>query len=96
MMNNIQYYGLDWIAMLITCIAIVKIGNRNKDGFLLMMSGNTTWVIVGIFADSMAMILANDVFFSMNLRAIIKWSKEMSSHELNNIQKIPCSCQRDP
>ncbi|XOF34633.1 MAG: PnuC protein [Candidatus Electrothrix sp. YB6] len=96
MVNNIHYYGLDWIAMLVTCIALIKIGNKNKDGFIIMMSGNTTWVVVGILADSMAMILANALFFSMNIRATIKWSKEMSSQELNTIQNIPCSCQRDP
>ncbi|ELA9439935.1 aminotransferase, partial [Vibrio parahaemolyticus] len=32
------------------------------------------WVAVGYLTGSVAMIIANIIFFSMNLRAIIKWS----------------------
>ena len=96
MIDNINYYGLDWVATFITCIAIIKIGNRDKDGFILMMSGNIIWFVVGIMADSMAMLLANTIFFSINLRAILKWSKDISSQKLHSIKNMTCSCQRDP
>lgn len=33
------------------------------------------WVAVGYLTGSVAMMIANIIFFSMNLRAIIKWSK---------------------
>ena len=74
-MDYFQYYGIDWIAMVLTFLAIWQIGNKNKIGFVLMMCGNTSWVAVGYLTGSVAMIIANIIFFSINLRAIIKWSK---------------------
>ncbi len=73
-MEYFQYYGIDWVAMVLTFLAIWQIGNKNKIGFILMMCGNTSWVAVGYLTGSVAMIIANIIFFSMNLRAIIKWS----------------------
>lgn len=73
-MDYFQYYGIDWVAMLLTFLAIWLIGNKNRIGFVLMMCGNTSWVAVGYLTESVAMIIANIIFFSMNMRAIIKWS----------------------
>ncbi len=73
-MEYFQYYGIDWVAMVLTFLAIWQIGNKNKIGFILMMCGNTSWIAVGYLTGSVAMIIANIIFFSMNLRAIIKWS----------------------
>ncbi len=73
-MEYFQYYGIDWVAMVLTFLAIWQIGNKNKIGFILMMCGNASWVAVGYLTGSVAMIIANIIFFSMNLRAIIKWS----------------------
>jgi uncharacterized membrane protein len=73
-MDYLQFWGIDWIAMVLTFLAIWQIGNKNKIGFFLMMGGNTSWIGVGYLMGSMAMIIANIIFLSMNLRAIIKWS----------------------
>ena len=74
-MNYFQYYVIDWLAMVLTFLAIWQIGNKNKIGFILMMFGNTSWVAVGILTESIAMVIANIIFFGMNLRAIMKWSE---------------------
>ncbi|MFD2176738.1 PnuC protein [Veronia pacifica] len=74
-MDYLQYFGIDWIAMVLTFLAIWQIGNKNKVGFMLMMLGNTSWIAVGYLTGSMAMIIANIIFLTMNLRAIIKWSQ---------------------
>ncbi|MDP2571784.1 PnuC protein [Vibrio penaeicida] len=74
-MDYSQCYGIDWLAMVLTFLAIWQIGNKNRIGFMLMMCGNSSWVVVGYLTDSLAMIIANIIFFSMNLRAIIKWSR---------------------
>ena len=73
-MDYLQFYGVDWIAMIFTFVAIWQIGNKNKMGFMLMMLGNTSWIVVGYLTGSLAMIIANIIFLLMNLRAIIKWS----------------------
>jgi hypothetical protein len=68
------YYGIDWIAMGFTFIAIYLLGNRSRKGFVTMMCGNTCWVIVGVLSSSVAMVIANAVFLAMNARGWIKWS----------------------
>ncbi len=68
------YYGIDWIAMLFTFAAIYLLGNKSRTGFVTMMCGNTCWVIVGVLTSSIAMIIANAVFFAMNARGWFRWS----------------------
>ncbi|MCJ8312583.1 MAG: PnuC protein [Saccharospirillaceae bacterium] len=79
-MDYLQYYGVDWLAMVLTFVAIWQIGNKNKIGFMLMMCGNTSWVFVGILTESVAMVIANIIFFSMNVRALLKWGKEAKAN----------------
>lgn len=74
-MNYFHYYGIDWLAMVLTFLAIWQIGNKNKMGFVLMMCGNASWIAVGCLTGSIAMVLANIIFFSMNVRALVKWAK---------------------
>lgn len=76
-----QYYGIDWLAMVLTFVAIWLIGDRNKAGFYIMMGGNTCWIGLGILTHSLALIVANLLFVSLNIRAIINWSKtETNNH----------------
>jgi hypothetical protein len=69
-----QYLGLDWIAMIFTFTAIYLLGNKSRNGFLVMMAGNLCWAAIGIWAQSYAMLIANLGFFSMNLRGFAKWT----------------------
>ena len=69
-----QYRGLDWLAMFLTFGAIYLLGNRSRAGFVVMMAGNLCWSVIGIWAGSYAMVLANAGFFAMNLRGFLKWA----------------------
>lgn len=69
------YYGIDWLAMVLTFCALWQIGNQNKMGFTIMMAGNSSWIAVGLLTHSLAMVAANTVFLGMNFRAIVKWSE---------------------
>ena len=71
-----KYFGMDWIAMVLTFIAIYLLGNRSKFGFITMMAGNTCWVAVGFLTSSIAMVLANCVFLAMNARGWAQWQKD--------------------
>ena len=70
-----HYYGIDWMAMLLTLVAIYLIGNKKKSGFYLMILGNLAWIILGLLTHSLAMIIANLMFAMMNIRAIYLWSE---------------------
>jgi hypothetical protein len=69
-----QYLGLDWVAMCLTFAAIYLLGNKSRNGFIVMMLGNLCWASIGVWAHSYAMVLANLGFFGMNVRGFLKWS----------------------
>ena len=69
-----KHYGLDWLAMMFTFFAIYTLGNKNRNGFFIMMLGNASWIIIAIKVDSLAMALANLVFFILNGRGFLRWS----------------------
>jgi len=69
-----QYLGLDWIAMLLTFSAIYLLGNKTRNGFLVMMAGNVCWSVIGVWALSYGMLLANLGFLAMNVRGYLKWA----------------------
>ena len=71
-----HYLGLDWLAMCLTFAAIYLLGNKNRSGFIVMMCGNLYWASIGLWAHSIAMVLANLGFFAMNVRGFAKWSGE--------------------
>ena len=76
----LQYYGVDWLATVLTFLAIWLIGDRNKQGFYIMIAGNGCWIVLGIFTQSIALIIANLLFASLNIRAIINWSRPDSNN----------------
>jgi len=69
-----QYFGIDWLAMSLTFVAIWLLGNKSRRGFLIMMAGKLCWSAIGLWAHSYAMIVANLGFFSMNVRGYLKWA----------------------
>lgn len=71
-----RYFGIDWVAMVFTFVAIYLLGNQSKAGFVTMMCGNSCWVVVGFMTSSLAMVIANAVFFAMNARGWINWTSE--------------------
>ncbi|MCC6415512.1 MAG: nicotinamide mononucleotide transporter [Opitutaceae bacterium] len=77
MLNSpFQHHGLDWVAMALTFFAIYSLGNKQRRGFVIMMAGNTCWIILAFKFQSLGMIAANAVFCAMNLRGFICWSRE--------------------
>lgn len=69
-----RYYGSDWVATVLTMIAIYLLGNKRKVGFVIMILGNLCWVALGVIVHSIALVIANVVFIIMNLRGFVKWS----------------------
>lgn len=78
-MAAFQYLAIDWLATLLTFLAIWQIGNKNKSGFVIMICANFSWIAVGYLSASIAMIIANAGLIAMNIIAIIKWSKDDSA-----------------
>jgi hypothetical protein len=68
-----QYFGVDWIAMVLTFTAIHLLGSKRRAGFVVMGTGNICWSTIGIWAGSPAMVIANAGFLAMNIRGFLKW-----------------------
>ena len=70
----LKYYGVDWIGTVFTLAAIYMLGSRQRNGFVIMIFGNLSWIALGVFINSLAMILSNVIFIAMNIRGFVKWS----------------------
>ena len=73
-MDIFEHYGLDWLGMILSVIAIYFLGNKKRQGFLLMMAGNVAWIGFGCIVNSSATIIMNVVFIGMNIWGFNKWS----------------------
>lgn len=70
---NLEYFGIDWVAMVLTVVAIYLLGNKHWAGFAMMIGGNLCWIVLGLLSDSIALMVANAVFIGMNVRGIRRW-----------------------
>jgi hypothetical protein len=71
-----KYYGLDWLAMILSVIAMILLGNKVKWGFVSFMFANVTWILLGLFLlNSYAIVIGNVIFLVTNTRGFIKWNQ---------------------
>ncbi len=77
MTDLFKYYGLDWLAMLLSLLAMILLGNKIKWGFVLFMLANITWILLGfLLLNSYAIALGNFIFLITNTRGFLKWNSE--------------------
>jgi endonuclease/exonuclease/phosphatase (EEP) superfamily protein YafD len=77
MIDLLKYYGLDWLAMVLSVVAMVLLGNKVKWGFTFFMFANLTWILLGFFLlNSYAIVLGNVVFLITNTRGFLKWNAD--------------------
>ena len=74
-----KYYGLDWLSMIFSLIAMILLSSKIKWGFVSFMFANFTWILLGLFLlNSYAIVLGNIVFLITNTRGFIKWNSQPS------------------
>ncbi len=74
------YYGLDWLGMALSLLAVYQLGNRKRYGFLTFIAGNAIWVYLGLYPmQSLGVAVGNGIFLVLNGRGYLKWKKEASS-----------------
>lgn len=52
------------------------IGSRKKIGFLIMMVASLSWMTVGFFVESVALIFGSVVFFCLHVRGWFNWRRK--------------------
>jgi hypothetical protein len=81
MTDLLKYYGLDWLAMLLSVVAMLLLGNKVKWGFTLFMLANITWILLGfLLLNSFAIVLGNSIFLITNTRGFLKWNSEKATN----------------
>ncbi len=72
-----SYFGILGVGIPILAFLIFAyfLGNKDRKGFIVMMSGNSCWIAMGFLVGSIGLIIANSVFFAMNTRGLLKWSQ---------------------
>jgi hypothetical protein len=77
MIDLFKYYGFDWIAIMLSVIAMILLGNKIKWGFTIFMLANITWILLGfLLLNSYAIVLGNIIFLITNTRGFLKWNAE--------------------
>lgn len=71
-----KYYGIDILAMLLTFLGIYTIGSKKRYGFLVALSGNILWAIIGLLSQSIGLLFANTVLVGLYVRAYVLWKKK--------------------
>ena len=78
MMNILNYYGLDWLAMSLSVLAVWMLGNKNKDGYIVFILANLMWIAISVtLIHSYGVILGNAFFVVSNTRGYIRWVDRM-------------------
>ena len=70
-----QFYGIDWLAMVCGLTGVYLLGNKNKYGFLVFMMASLSWIAVGVLISSFAIIIGSSIFFIMHLRGWFNWNR---------------------
>ncbi|MEO1054430.1 MAG: nicotinamide mononucleotide transporter [Bacteroidota bacterium] len=95
MADILKFYGLDWMAMSLSLLAVYFLGNKKKSGFVFFILGNTLWLYVGIFLmGSYGIAIGNLVFLFINTRGFFKWKKQ--KHEQSSFQPTQNKGNGDP
>lgn len=72
-----NYYGLDWLAMSLSLLAVWMLGNKSKFGFLVFVAANAIWVALGLtLIHSYGIVVGNLFFLVSNARGFANWWKE--------------------
>ena len=73
----LKYYGVDWIIFVLVVIHLWLLGNKKRQAFLFGMSGNLCGILLGFLVESLACVIMNFVFATMNANAYRKWKKNV-------------------
>lgn len=74
------YYGLDWVGMGLSLLAVYQLGNKNRFGFINFVVANAIFVFLGFtWMDSLGLAIGNSVFLFLNGRGFIQWTKQQKN-----------------
>ncbi len=70
-----RYYCVDWIGMVATFAHLYYLGEKKWQAWIFGVIASLMWTIFSFMADSVAGVIANIVFFMLNIYGLFKWKK---------------------
>lgn len=74
--NLFNYYGLDWLSMLLGFYGMWLLGKKRKVGFVFTAFGMVSALSVALLAQQYGFIFANIVMMILSARNYIMWRAE--------------------
>jgi mannose/fructose/N-acetylgalactosamine-specific phosphotransferase system component IIC len=71
-----KYYGLDWLAMILTFFSINSFKDKNIRGFIYGGLACLCWMAFNFLAISIAGVIANLFFMYMHFKGFKEWQKD--------------------
>lgn len=71
-----KFKGADWVGMVFGLIATYYLAKERRAGFVYGIIGGIGWVTFGFMTGSVAGVLANVCFISLNFRGYFRWKKK--------------------
>ena len=84
-----KLHGLDWLAMVLSLLALMLLGKRNRFGFISFMVANVSWIAAGILLNNLAICIGNLAFLIYNLRGFTVWSREAAGSSVKTQKALP-------
>ena len=75
----LKYQGIDWIAMVMTFFFLYYLGEKRRCGFVFGILASISWLTFGILAESIANVIANVIFITLNLRGYLNWKEKQQT-----------------
>mgnify|MGYP000418358617 FL=1 len=69
----LDFYGVDWLAMILSLSFLYTIGNHKRYGFLINIAANIAWITTNYLAGVWPGVFLNILLILMNLRAYYNW-----------------------
>ena len=75
-MDLLKYFGLDFVAMGLSLLAILLLGRKNRWGFVVFAVANAIWLSLGAtLIESWGIVIGTVFFLLTNARGFYKWSR---------------------
>ena len=71
---NLVILLLSFIAPAVTALGLWFIGNKKKYGFLVGISAEVFWMLLGWFSEAYGLVFWSLIFTFLYLRNYLKWS----------------------
>lgn len=69
----LKHRGVDWIAMVLMFISLIRLGDHKRDGFAWGLAATVAWAVFNGMVFSIAGVIANVIYFFLNLRGWLRW-----------------------